>query len=171
MSYTGMAATPVGADAAPRSEQAKPARTVRLKSVVKAMEVKAKANLALAEKEMEKVERAARVEQRGGRLVAAAAKLLGYEEILGRLCTPKDAELIRANVAYCESAMGDESKRPSKVSGAMPMWLVMAVKHKVQVEVDGRIEPMNMMDAVAQAEAPLWIGAARKEIAGLVALD
>ena len=42
VSYAGMAATPVGADAAPRSEQAKPARTVRLKSVVKAMEVKKK---------------------------------------------------------------------------------------------------------------------------------
>ena len=173
MSYVGMTATPVEekptvCKAALPAEQVKPPR---LRSVVKALEVKATANLARAEKEVEKVERAAQTEGRAGRLVAAAAKLLGYEEILGRLCTPKDAELIRANVAYCEVAMGVDSDRPSKASGEMPMWLVMAVKAKVQVEVDGRLEPMNMMDAVVMKEAPLWIGAARKEVAGLVALE
>ena len=173
VSYVGMTATPVEekptvCKAALPAEQVKPPR---LRSVVKALEVKATANLARAEKEVEKVERAAQTEGRAGRLVAAAAKLLGYEEILGRLCTPKDAELIRANVAYCEVAMGVDSDRPSKASGEMPMWLVMAVKAKVQVEVDGRLEPMNMMDAVVMKEAPLWIGAARKEVAGLVALE
>ena len=38
------------------------------------------------------------------------------------------------------------------------------------VEVDGMREPMNMMDAMKMAEAKLWVGSVKKEVAGLVAL-
>ena len=46
----------------------------------------------------------------------------------------------------------------------------MAVKQKVLVEVDGMREPMNMMDAMKMAEAKLWVGSVKKEVAGLIAL-
>ena len=46
----------------------------------------------------------------------------------------------------------------------------MVLKQKVQVEVDGMREPLNMMDAMRMKEAKLWVGAVKKEVAGLIAL-
>jgi hypothetical protein len=145
---------------------------VSLKSVVKVMQVKAQANFARAEREMEKVQEGVRETERVGRCAAAAAKLLGFEEIGGKIYSPKDAAMIRANIAYCEeAAKALGSNRASPLSGDMPMWLCMAVKQKVQVEVDGMFEPLNIMDAMKMKEARLWVGAVKKEVAGLVALD
>ena len=143
--------------------------TVKLRSVAKALEVSVKAGAARVEREMERVEQEVREGERVDRCTAAAAKLLGYEEICGKIYTPSDAEMIRANVAYCQAAGAVCSDRPAQASGEMPMWLCMAVKQKVAVEVLGMREPMNMMDAVKQKEAKLWIKSVAKEVAGLMA--
>ena len=145
-------------------------RGTSLKSVVKAMEMAVKVTKKRVEEEAKRVEDDVREQLRGQKCVSAAAKLLGCEEIMGELFMPRDAAMIRANLAYCEEAAALESGRPSHFSGEMPMWLVMAVKQKVQIEVDGMLEPLSMMDAMKLKEAPLWIEAVRKEVAGLVAV-
>ena len=53
----------------------------------------------------------------------------------------------------------------------IPAWLALACAHKATVWVDGKAEPIGIMQALKSPEWPLWKEAIEKEIMGLLMMD
>ena len=128
--------------------------------------------------ESDKARLAARAEQKEveEKKWAAAVRRLVDEGVIEELYPNEqqrleERELSEATAAWCKSVEAVESSRPSAISGCMPSWLVMALKSKVRIEVDGMIEPISLREAISMPEWPLWQKAVEKEIQGLIADD
>lgn len=128
--------------------------------------------------ESDKARLAARAEQKEveEKKWAAAVRRLVDEGVIEELYPNEqhrleERELSEATEAWCKSVGAVESSRPSAISGCMPSWLVMALKAKVRIEVDGMIEPISLREAISMPEWPLWQKAVEKEIQGLIADD